>query len=89
MSQYEMLRSKGHHGQLPHLNLAYMKQLEIPLPAPAEQCRISEALMSVQSKLRSEEMRRAALDALFQTLLHNLMTGRVRVKPSGLPCGKP
>jgi type I restriction enzyme S subunit len=35
--------------------------------------------MMVDSKLDAEERRRDALDALFKSLLHHLMTGKVRV----------
>jgi type I restriction enzyme S subunit len=36
-------------------------------------------LSAIDTKLAAEEKRRAALDALFQSLLHHLMTGKVRL----------
>ena len=46
---------------------------------------ISQSLQVTDIKIAHEEMRRQSLDALFQTLLHNLMTGKVRVHDAGLP----
>ncbi len=48
MSRYEALRSTGFHGHLPHLNLGYVRELEIPLPPLDEQEMIAAALGSVQ-----------------------------------------
>ena len=53
--------------------------LRIPLPALPEQREIAAQLSAVDAKLAAEESRRAALAALFQSLLHQLMTGKVRV----------
>jgi type I restriction enzyme S subunit len=36
-------------------------------------------LSTAEAKLAAEESRRAALAALFQSLLHHLMTGKVRL----------
>jgi type I restriction enzyme S subunit len=52
----------------------------IPLPPLPEQRRIAHMLSAVDRKIEAEERRKAALQALFKTMLHQLMTGRVRVK---------
>ena len=52
----------------------------IPLPPIQEQQEIARMLSSMDNKIESEEKRRASLQALFKTLLHQLMTGKVRVK---------
>jgi len=46
----------------------------------SEQHEIARILQAVDEKICAEEGRRAALEALFKTLLHHLMTGKVRVK---------
>jgi len=51
----------------------------IPLPPLAEQREIARILRAVDEKIRAEESRKQALEALFKTLLHHLMTARVRL----------
>jgi type I restriction enzyme S subunit len=58
--------------------------LKIPLPPLSEQREIAAHLAAVDAKLAAEESRRAALAALFQSLLHHLLSGQVRVP---LDCG--
>lgn len=57
----------------------------VPLPPLPEQCEIARILRTVDKKLQAEETRKQALEVLFKTLLHNLMTGRIRVKGLALP----
>ena len=63
----------------PKLALMRIKQIVIPFPSPAEQQRIAHMLSAVDRKIEAEEQRKAALQALFKTMLHQLMTGQVRV----------
>ena len=56
-----------------------VQQLLIPLPPLAEQRKIARMLQAVDAKIAAEERRRAALEDLFKTLLHALMSGRMRV----------
>lgn len=79
MSMYEVLREKGFHGQISHLNLGYVRDIGVPVPPLREQRAIVASLMATQEKLEAEQSRLTALTALFNTLLHNLMTGKVRV----------
>jgi type I restriction enzyme S subunit len=58
---------------------AVLESLPVALPPLPEQRAIAEILRGVDRKIEAEENRKAALDALFKTLLHHLMTGRVRV----------
>lgn len=51
----------------------------IPLPPAEEQREIALVLEVVDNKIAAEENRKQTLDVLFKTLLHNLMTGKVRV----------
>jgi type I restriction enzyme S subunit len=57
-----------------------LMHLMIPLPSLAEQHQIAYILQAVDKKLQAEKMRKQALEALFQSLLHNLMMGKIRVK---------
>jgi len=56
-----------------------VQQLLIPLPPLDEQREIARMLQAVDAKIAAEERRRAALEDLFKTLLHALMSGRMRV----------
>jgi type I restriction enzyme S subunit len=60
-------------------------RISIPLPPLPEQRAIARVLRTVDKKLQAEEARKQALEELFKTLLHNLMTGEIRVKDVVLP----
>jgi type I restriction enzyme S subunit len=53
--------------------------LRVPLFRPADQHRIAEVLSALDAKLDAEQKRQRALDSLFASLLHNLITGQVRL----------
>jgi type I restriction enzyme S subunit len=59
--------------------------VEIPLPPLDEQHEIARMLQAVDAKIAAEHAHRAALEEVFKTLLHQLMTGKVRVKSFHLP----
>jgi len=63
------------------VNIPILQALMLPLPTLDEQAEISQTLQAVHGKIAAEEKRRAALEALFRSLLRELMTGRVRVTP--------
>jgi type I restriction enzyme S subunit len=67
-----------------NINTQTIRSTILPLPPLPEQREIVEQVSAVHAKLAAEESRRAALAALFQSLLHHLMTGQVRVP---LDCG--
>jgi type I restriction enzyme S subunit len=50
------------------------------VPALAGQSKVMKALSVGEQKIAGEEKRKAALQALFKTMLHHLMTGKIRVK---------
>jgi len=62
------------------INIPVLKSLLVPFPSLPEQQEIALMLSSVDKKIEAEENRKAALQDLFKTVLHLLMTGRVRVK---------
>jgi len=61
-----------------------MKEFEekvvLPLPPLPVQKRIAEILQTVDEKIQAEEKKKQALDNLFNSMLHMLMSGKLRVK---------
>ena len=57
-----------------------LKQFAIGLPSLVEQAEIARTLSVADRKIEAEEQRKAALQALFKAMLHQLMTGQIRVK---------
>jgi len=76
----ELLESKGTGTTFKEINKAVITSFAFPLPPLSEQKTISLSLSSVDNKIGVEEKRKASLQALFKTMLHQLMTGKVRVK---------
>ncbi len=64
---------------IPNLSQGRLAALSIPLPPLAEQQQIARILQAVDEKIRAEEARKQALEGLFRSLLHHLMTARVRL----------
>ena len=67
------------------INQEDVKSLPLPLPPLADQDEITRMLSVAEAKLAAEAAKVAALDALFKTLLRDLMTGRVLVNNLDLP----
>lgn len=63
----------------PKLGLGRIKTLGVALPSLDEQKEIVRALDAVRSKRQVAERKTKTLQDLFRTLLHELMTGKVRV----------
>ncbi len=51
----------------------------IPLPPLSEQREIARMLQAVDARIEAEEKKKTALEALFKTLLHHLMTAKIRL----------
>lgn len=56
-----------------------LKAFLVPIPPLFEQQLVAAHLSAVDAKLAAEESRRAALDNLFKSLLHYLITGKLRL----------
>ena len=56
-----------------------IRDFVIPLPPLDEQREIARILQAVDAKIAAEQARRAALEELFKSLLHELMSGRIRL----------
>lgn len=65
----------------PRTSWTALRKWEFSLPPLPEQQAIARILQAVDRKIAAEQARLQALEALFKTLLHHLMTGQVRVVP--------
>jgi type I restriction enzyme S subunit len=61
------------------INTTKLKALPVPIPPLQGQEAITGRLKTIDRKYLTEMDRRNALDTLFQTLLHGLMTGQIRL----------
>jgi len=72
----------GEHAKttLPSLQKPDLENLRIPFPHLSIQQKIASILSAVDEKIQAEENKKRALEELFKSMLHNLMTGKIRVK---------
>ncbi len=63
-----------------NLSLQDIGNLLVPVPPLEQQRNIAEVLATADSKIENEESRKLALQAMFKSMLHQLMTGQVRVR---------
>jgi len=61
------------------INTIKLKALPVLIPERAEQERIASMLDLVDHKIMMEENKKKVIEELFKTLLHNFMTGKLRV----------
>lgn len=73
------LRTITDDAVLPQINKKDIEPLQIPLPPKEIQIEISNQINVVEEKIEIEQRKLSAIIALFDALLHNLMTGQVRV----------
>lgn len=76
---YDRLRSLSHGAQQQNLNAELVAGFEVALPGGDEQREIAAILETIDRKISVHERKRATLQELFKTLLHQLMTGQIRV----------
>ena len=69
----------------PAINPGHISSTKIPLPPISVQERIAATLSSVDKKTAVELNKKKALDDLFNTLLHDLMTAKLRVNHLEVP----
>ncbi len=77
---YYRMNAKKTAGNFPKIDQGIIEKTVIVLPPLSEQREIATQLAAVDAKVAAEEKRRGGLNALFKSLLHYLMTGKVRVK---------
>ena len=76
---WSQITSQTHGAVQPNVNATQLRSLLLPLPPLAEQREIARILQAVDVKIAAEQARRAALEEMFKTLLHQLMTGKIRI----------
>jgi len=64
---------------IPNLSGSRLKNFNIPKPELSKQQQISSILSTIDAKIESEENRKNAIEVLFKSMLHNLMTAKIRV----------
>ncbi|BDC35577.1 restriction endonuclease subunit S [Candidatus Methanoliparum sp. LAM-1] len=78
--EYQELVNAGKEGKLKKgLSATELKNFKIPLPPLSEQKKIASILSAIDQKIEAEENKKKALEDLFKSMLHNLMTAKVRV----------
>ncbi len=74
----------GTRTTIAHLPEIKLKPLLVPVPSPDEQADIVKALETVDQKIGSHQRKLGALQDLFRTLLHELMTAKTSVRELGI-----
>ncbi len=62
-----------------NISASKLREFKIPLPPLPEQQQIAHILQAVDRRIEAEENRKQALEDLFRSLLHNLMTAKIRL----------
>ena len=80
-TRYDYLRAIAHGGGSTKgaLTCGFLKTLPIPVPSRAEQEEIATTFQTLEDKQNFAVRKQAALQDLFRTLLHELMTAKARV----------
>ena len=63
-------------------NKTQVRAFRFPLPPLEEQRQIVEVVKASKAKIRALEQKEAALRQLKQSLMHDLLTGTVRIPPA-------
>jgi type I restriction enzyme S subunit len=80
-TRYDYLRSIAHGGGSTKgaLTCGFLKTLQIPVPSRVEQEEIVNTFQTLEDKQGFAARKQAALQDIFRTLLHELMTAKTRV----------
>jgi type I restriction enzyme S subunit len=65
----------------PSIRLEEIKNLTIPLPPLEEQKQIAEMLGTIDAAIENERRYLGVLEKCKRWLLHNLLTGKIRLSP--------
>ena len=68
-----------------YIKLVKLKNYPILFPPLPIQQKIASILSAIDAKIEAEENKKQALEELFKTLLHNLMTAKIRVNHLEVP----
>ena len=71
----------GEHAKttLPSLQKPDLEKLMISFPSITIQQKIASILSTIDEKILAEENKKKSLEELFKSMLHNLMTAKIRV----------
>jgi type I restriction enzyme S subunit len=67
------------------LNKEIIGNIHLFLPTFSIQQQIASILSSVDDKIKTEETKKKSLEELFKSMLHNLMTAKIRVNELVIP----
>jgi len=70
---------------VPTLNRNFVHSAKLPQPRKNIQSNIAKTLQTIDTKLDTLENEKRSLDDLFHTLLHDLMTAKIRVNEAEVP----
>jgi type I restriction enzyme S subunit len=74
---------QGNRTTIPNLSKGRLSSFVVPVPPLNEQRRIAANLRTLDDKATTEEDRSAQLQNLYQTLLHELLSGRIHLSQKG------
>lgn len=77
--RYYKKNARSTAGNFPKIDQGTVEKTLIPLPCVEEQAELESSFRTLDDKLRQHTQRKAALQDLFRTLLHELMTANIRV----------
>jgi type I restriction enzyme S subunit len=77
--QQNIILSKVRYGSVPRLDRTAIVNLEIGIPSFEEQCKIAEALTSMDSDIAALESKRKKYEAVKQGMMQQLLTGKIRL----------
>ena len=77
--RYYKKNARSTAGNFPKIDQGTVEKTLIPVPSVEEQSELETSIRTLDDKLRQHTARKAALQDLFRTLLHELMTAKTRV----------
>lgn len=83
--EYFKKNAKKTAGNFPKIDQGVVENTYVPLPSIDDQKKIVTCIRVIDRKLKGESVRYASLGVLFDSLLHHLMTGQLRVHDLDLP----
>ncbi|MGY4687478.1 restriction endonuclease subunit S [Petrotoga sp. DB-2] len=78
-TQQKQIENLASFTTVPIVSKGKFVDVKIPLPPLSEQKKIASILSAIDRKIEAEENKKKALEDLFKSLLHNLMTAKIRV----------
>ena len=83
--RYYKKNARSTAGNFPKIDQGTVKKTLTPVPSTDEQAELESSFQALDQKLRHHKERKEALQDLFRTLLHELMTAKTRVHVLNFP----